>query len=147
MSVETLQAATPADASEIRALLESVNLPTADLSDTSWSHFWVARSKRGIVGVVGLEPAPPFALLRSLGVAVELQGTGLGQRLLKTAEQNAADLGIRQLGLITDSAAAYFQRYGFEPVERSHAPAALTSTRQFREICPESAILMLKSTG
>lgn len=147
MPVVTIRPAEPEDVPQILDLLGQVNLPTADLAGAPWDHFFVAVSDLGIVGVVGLEPAIPFALLRSLGVTPMLQRTGLGQRLLNRAEQRATEIGVRQLGLITDNATAYFARQGYRPVTRADAPSELTNTRQFREICPNSATVMLKSTG
>jgi N-acetylglutamate synthase-like GNAT family acetyltransferase len=49
---------------------------------------------------------------------------------------------VADLYLLTTDADAYFDRHGFAVIDRDEAPAAIKSTQQFAELCPDSAIVM-----
>lgn len=137
--------ADPADGPAILDLLQCARLPTGDLADQTWTHFILAQQDDDLLGVAGLEPTPPFGLVRSLAVRPTARGAGLGAQLIDHIERHARALGIHQLGLITDRAEAYFIARGYFTVPQTAAPSALLDTRQFREVCPTSAAIMLKS--
>lgn len=144
----TFQFATSSDGSRILALLQRADLPTGDLTEEqSWTHFILATRDGTDVGVIGLEVTPPFGLVRSLAVEESARGSGLGAQLLVRIEAHALKLGITELGLITDCAEPYFLRQGYHGVGRPDAPDALRETKQFRDICPDSAAIMVKSVS
>ena len=82
------------------------------------------------------------ALLRSLAVAPERRGEGLGLRLARSAVALARARGAREVFLLTETAAGFFPRLGFEPVDRAAAPPAVRESVEFRSACPAGAALM-----
>ncbi len=58
--------------------------------------------------------------------------------------EQAALAGARHAWLLTEGAAQVFNRLGFEAADRQDVPPAIGQTRQFRELCGESATLMHK---
>ena len=132
------------DLAVIRVLLDSGSLPHADVTEASLQQFLVARLDNHVVGVVGLECYEDVALLRSLVVAKEHSGFGIGKQLVAAAEKLAADTGIKALYLLTSSADRFFAGLGFRRLQRELAPPAIKSTSQFSSLCPASAVLMRK---
>src|SRR5688572_18857109 len=75
--------ATSADVPAIAALLREAELPHEDFAPHI-AHFRVARDDRGnIIGTIGAEVHVPDALLRSLVVAPQSRGRGIGDQLLR----------------------------------------------------------------
>ncbi len=140
-SLPHLFKAQASDRPALVALLTAVHLPTEDLPP-NLDAFLLAKEEEDVVGSVGLELHGACALLRSLAVAPQAQGTGLGKRLYEAAMQLAAGKGIREVYLVTTSAAPFFEKRGFTKVERSRVPPALGATRQFSGLCPASATVM-----
>jgi amino-acid N-acetyltransferase len=100
---------------------------------------------REIFGVIGLERAGATALVRSLTVGYRCRSQGFGRQLLDYLEQEARALGVRQLVLLTTWGQRYFGRAGFRLIERHQVPEALQGSAQFGELCPPSAVCMMKS--
>ncbi len=134
--------ATPADGPAILGLLREASLPIDDLHEQTWLHFGVACVGDRIVGSIGLEPHGQLALLRSLAVAPDLRGGGIGVRLVAEARRLARQLGLSELWLLTITAEAFFARQGFVAVERNTAPAAIQQSEEFCALCPDSATTM-----
>jgi amino-acid N-acetyltransferase len=132
------------DLGAIRVILDSASLPHADVTESSLQQFLVARTDNQIVGVVGLERYEDVALLRSLVVAKEHSGFGIGKQLVAAAEKLAAETGIKSLYLLTTSADRFFTGLGFRRLQRELAPPAIKSTSQFSSLCPATAVLMSK---
>ncbi|GEO07352.1 hypothetical protein AAE02nite_50160 [Adhaeribacter aerolatus] len=143
ITLNLLSPATNQDRAAIIELLTSQNLPTADLP-VSLANFLVARDPDIINGTVGLELYGTIALLRSLAVAPNQQGKGLGNLLYQAAINLAKDKGIVAIYLITNTAEAFFTRQGFMKVERAAVPEAIRQTSQFTTICPVSATIMCR---
>ena len=80
--------------------------------------------------------------LRSLAVRPERRGEGIASDLVSSLLSRAHELGLRELYLLTESAADFFAARGFEAIARDAAPEEIRQTREFREQCPESATLM-----
>lgn len=133
----------PRDEEGVRALLEQCGLPTADLA-VSRPELLGWRDPAGLAGVVGVEALGETGLLRSLAVRPDQRGTGLGTRLTVEAERWAAQRGVRQLFLLTTSAAPFFARHGYAIVERALVPAEIRTTTEFATVCPSTAIVMQK---
>jgi amino-acid N-acetyltransferase len=133
--------ATPEDWDEIALLLSSLDLPL-DGASAHLANFTIARSPDGLLaGVAGLEIYGQAALLRS--VAVAERGTGLGGELVRRVLEEAAASGVRQVALLTTTAAGYFPRFGFRRVPRSQAPMAVQESAEFTGACPDTATVML----
>ena len=139
-----LRQGTASDQAAIHDLLRDSRLPVDDLG-TAAVDFTVATDAAGLTGVVGLEPFGDVGLLRSLAVRDGQRGRGLGERLVGAVEARAAALGLRQLVLLTETAAPFFARRGYTAIAREQAPAAVRHSAEFRSICPASATCMIKS--
>jgi len=133
--------AEPADAAEIATLLRASGLPVDGL-DAALAHGLVASRDGRLVGCVALELYEANALLRSLAIAAEFRGQGLGRLLTRRALDLAEKLGARDVYLLTETAGGFFPRFGFSKEDRSRAPAALQDSVEFRTACPQSALLM-----
>ena len=122
-------------------LLTALGLPTAGAGE--WIADFVTAEESGeLVGVAGLERYGASALLRSVGVAPGHRGTGLAAQLVNQLLAEAADSGVRDVYLLTETAEGYFPRLGFEQIPRAMVPAGVRQSAEFREICPQSAVVM-----
>ena len=141
----TIRRATPADRVAILALLQQATLPTEDLEAADAVHFWIAERHGLLVGAVGLERLDGAALLRSLVVAPGERRTGLGAKLVAALEDDARASGIAALVLLTQTSRSFFERLGYEVIQRESAPPSIQAHGQFRSLCPASAVCMRKS--
>ncbi len=133
--------ANPADWLEIEDLLMRHRLPPAGAKD-HLQHFVVGRNSASILaGVAGIEYYGDVALLRS--VAVAWRKRGLGSDLVRRILDQAAKDGIRQVALLTETAAEYFPRFGFRVIRRDELPPALQASAEFQGACPDTAVAML----
>ena len=98
-----------------KQLLESVALPSSDLTEQHLEHFLYCGSAYGLAGLVGLEIYGPNALLRSLAVAPSARSAGLCSALLGHAEAYARAQNVRDLYLLTTTAQAFFEARGYRP--------------------------------
>jgi amino-acid N-acetyltransferase len=132
------------DLDQVRRLLGACSLPAADIDADALRYFIGAWSEQRLVGVIGLQPFDHAALLRSLAVAPDHRGEGIGSRLCDEAESLARAGSIADLYLLTTGAAEYFAAHGYCACARSDLPPAVQATAQFRELCPASAQAMHK---
>ncbi|MBC8751403.1 MULTISPECIES: arsenic resistance N-acetyltransferase ArsN2 [Paraburkholderia] len=141
-----IRAAKSDDLGAIKALLAENDLPFSDVTADLLRDFLVAEDTDDVlVGSVGLEKFGRPALLRSLVVAQAARSDGLGTSLTAHSENLARALGISQLWLLTTSAADFFQRFGYVSVDRSSVPVELQASTQFAQLCPATAVCMMKS--
>ena len=136
--------ANAADDPALRALLASANLPFDDVSSER-QDFIVAVRDGGMVGCGALETLDDSALLRSLAVAEQHRGAGVGGDLYERLIARARERGLKRLFLLTTTAAPYFARQGFEPIDRAVAPERVTKSAQFTSLCPSTATCMVLS--
>jgi len=134
----------PSDLPEVVSLLAATKLPNRDLSPEAMRHFLTLRQRDRLLGVVGLEVYGGAGLLRSLAVAEEARGTGLGSRLVETLETHARGVGVETLYLLTTTAEAFFAARGYEVVPRERVPPRLAASPEFASLCPASAVCMRK---
>ncbi len=137
-------AASPSDERRIKDLLSSSGLPHEDIPSEHLSHFWILKKQNQIVGVVGLEVHTPFGLLRSLAVDPGYRNEGLGSQLTQEAEKYARSLNLQALYLLTTTAEGFFAKRGYEKVPREVLPDQIQSTEEFRNLCPATAVCMVK---
>jgi amino-acid N-acetyltransferase len=144
VEVDVRLAAAP-DRPAIRLLLAEARLPIEDIDPATHLTFWVVRGDTGEpLGAIGLERHGAVGLLRSLIVAPGQRRQGLGRALVRALERHANAAGVAQLLLLTETAEPFFRRLGYAVIEREHAPPAVTSSAQFRTLCPASAVCMTK---
>ena len=140
-----IRAADDNDLGEIRRLLATCELPTEDVTTALLPAFLVSvNEKEAIVGSVCLEPSGADALLRSLAVAMDRRSTGLGTSLLLAIEREARAQTYASVWLLTTRARHFFERHGYNAVERSDVPDEVRETAQFARLCPSSAVCMKK---
>jgi amino-acid N-acetyltransferase len=73
-----------------------------------------------------------------------LRSTGLGSALVGHVEAHAAKHDVGTLYLLTMTAEDFFARRGYHRIDRTVAPAAIRSTREFAGLCPASSAFMFK---
>lgn len=138
-----LELGQPSDLDAVTSLLGANALPTADVSQHLES-FVLAKLHGVLVGLVGVEIYGSVGLLRSLCVVETHRGKGTGRSLLSSIEALMARRGVRDVYLLTTTAATFFERDGFSSLPRDQAPPAICQTAEFRTLCPASATLMGK---
>ncbi len=138
----TLREARADDLTLVRDLLKRCELPADDVSDAMLPGFVVAESSASLVGVAAIEVHGPHGLLRSVAVAPEVRGSGLGAELVRDRISWMQSQGIGSLYLLTTTAAPYFAMHNFVTVTRDSAPAEIQASSEFTDLCPSTAILM-----
>jgi amino-acid N-acetyltransferase len=141
--VVRVDVASAQDLNAIRGLLERSGLPTSDL-ESAQPEFAVIRQDGQVVAAGALQRFRATALLRSVVVAPERRGSGLGRSVVSELERLAQAGEIKRLVLLTQTAADFFARQGFRTIERSSAPEDIQASEEFRSLCPSSAICMAK---
>ena len=132
------------DLAQVLRLVGEAGLPIDDLDEADLSHFLGLGPRNRPVGVVGLELLSATALLRSLAVDTSARGEGSGTALVEAAEGHAMREGVEVVYLLTTSAERFFERLGYARVSRESAPPEIQRTREFSEMCPAGAVLMMK---
>jgi arsenate reductase len=136
--------AMPDDDAKLSAFLDAAGLPVDDV-ETGRQEFLLAREDGRIVGSVGLEVVGADALVRSLAVAQDRRGLGLGKRMLHAAIARARIRGIKTLYALTLTAESFASAEGFVRIPRSEVPEAIASLPQFRSLCPVTAVCLRRS--
>lgn len=135
--------ARPADLATIEALLTEAHLPL-DGARAAFDRGFVAERGGRLVGAAGMEGFAGAALLRSVVVRPDARGEGLGQRLTQAVLDEARALGLPAVYLLTTTAADFFPRLGFTPVERASVPAPVQASIEFQSACPASAAVLVR---
>ena len=135
-----IRAADRRDLQAVLALLIEAKLPVEGAAEHFGSFFVVEDGGR-IVASAGLELHGEAALLRSLVVAADARGAGLGAAVLRRALHEAQERAAVVYALTT-TAERYLARFGFERVPRASLPTALLESRELQGACPESAAVM-----
>lgn len=131
----------------LTALLADAGLCYDDLTPAHLDHFVLLHDGKALIGAVGLEVDGVDALLRSLVVAPDRRGEGLGLRLVDAIEAHARETGVTTLYLLTTTAADFFAARGYTVIDRTAVPEAIAQTHEFRSFCPDSATCMRKQLG
>lgn len=129
------------DLEAVEELLRLSALPLDGVKEC-FEDFVVAEVEGRVVGVTGLQRLGGIGLLRSAAVAPTLRGQGIGAELVLRVIADARRWGLRELYLLTTTAAEYFPAFGFEPVSRDLAPEGVRRTEQFTTSCSKTAIVM-----
>jgi amino-acid N-acetyltransferase len=129
---------------QIEALLEGEKLPVKDLP-ASLENFIIVIVENDVVAVSGLEVYGDHGLLRSLAVKAEYRNQGIADQLVQKIERLAVERGLKDVYLLTETAAGYFTRKNYQTVIRDSAPEEIKRSSEFSSVCPQSAMLMVKS--
>jgi amino-acid N-acetyltransferase len=140
----TLRRARPADHEAVTTLLSDLALPAEGVEE--WlDQFWLADHNGQVVGVAGMERYGDSGLLRSVAVAAEWRGSGLGRALVDRVLDEGHRAGVRDVYLLTTTAEQYFPRLGFACIARDQVPGKVQSSVEFTSACPASAVAMRKT--
>lgn len=139
----SIQPAEKPDLDMIKKLLDDNKLPTTDIYQDN-VHFFVGCTDNGMIGVIGFEKYKNVGLLRSLAVKDPYKDQQIGTQLIKFLFNWCVSEQIDTLFLLTTSAEKYFTRFGFVDIDRHEVPDAIKQTREFKDICPVSAVVMYK---
>ena len=139
-----IERATPADVPAVQALLIAAGLPVAGAAE-AFSTGVVARDDGRVVAAAAVERFGEHGLLRSVVVAEDRRGTGLGTAIVAAAEDLARDEGVGELYLLTETAAAWFPRLGYQVVDRPVAAAAVGESIEFTTVCRDTGVPMRRA--
>jgi amino-acid N-acetyltransferase len=134
--------ATQTDLVDVLQLLEYSHLPKAGVTENI-HNFIVAWEQDKLIGCAGLEIHADAGLLRSVTIAPEYQGQGLGSRLTEGILDLAEHHRLSSISLLTETAKDYFPRFGFAEVSRTDLPESLKDSVEFKGACPDSATAMM----
>ncbi|GAB3490636.1 amino-acid N-acetyltransferase [Nocardiopsis coralliicola] len=123
----TVRRARTRDVSAVRALVDAYSGPRRMLAKSAVNlyedvqEFLVAEARGGgerrIVGCGALHVLwEDLAEVRTVAVAAEVQGLGVGHRLVDGLLDRARELGVRRVFCLT-FATHFFARHGFEPIQ------------------------------
>lgn len=141
-----IRSASDKDLSVIIELLRSNNLVTSDVQGENIS-FMVFETGGKIAGCIGLEVFDKHGLLRSLCTDINYRGRGIGSKLVEALFLKATEKSITVLYLLTENADSFFEKRGFAVIARESASSTILESRQFIDLCPDSAVCMKKEFG
>jgi amino-acid N-acetyltransferase len=124
-------------------LLTSHKLPTSDLPP-SLDDFFIAREGDQLVGIIGLEKYDENGLLRSMVVHPDYRNRNIASQLVQKIEEMAKAESLNAVYLLTETAEKYFEKKGYEKVERADVSDGIKSSSEFNNLCPVSAAVMRK---
>lgn len=134
------------DLETVCALLTASALPTEGVADQFEKGFAVAEAAGHIVGVAGLEIYGDAGLLRSVAVAESSRGSGIGEDLVEDRIRAAERMKLRDIYLLTTTAASFFEKRGFVRIDRADAAPAVQQSPEFALMCDASSTAMRLGT-
>lgn len=142
MSDVSIRAAQSDDLPAVEALLQAAALPVDGVRDFFPANYAIAERSDAVVGAIGVEVYGRHGLLRSVVVAPDERGSGLGSQLTVERLAWCRTMGLADAFLLTTTAAGFFEKLGFVAIERSAAPAEVQRASEFAVVCPSSAVVM-----
>jgi amino-acid N-acetyltransferase len=122
-------------------LLKQSELPTSDIRSET-SIFFAATNQKEIIGCIGLEILGSIGLLRSLAVKGDYRGQGIAKLLTKKVIESARSNNLETIYLLTTDVELFFEGIDFQKIVKTEAPQEIKDTKQYSEICSESAVVM-----
>jgi amino-acid N-acetyltransferase len=135
-----IRLAHPQETDRVAELVTAAGLPTTGLAQ-AW-RTWVAVDRDRLLGTASLERHGGAYLLRSVAVRDEARGRGIGAQLVRAALAAVDPAG--PVALLTETAAGWFPRFGFHPVDRTALDPALAASAELAGACPASAQAFLR---
>ena len=126
---------------DLERLLEEAGLPTEGL-DPAPDRTVVAFEGDRLWGAATVHRYAGGGLLRSVVVAKDLRGRGLGAKLTEKAIDLARQSGVTTIYLLTETASEFFLRFGFEVIPRESVPVDVARDVEFTTLCPSLATVM-----
>ena len=137
-----IERAVAADVPAVETLLAMAGLPLEGAAQAIAAGGVVVRDGQAVVGAAAVERFGAAGLLRSVVIAPERRGAGLGRQLVEAAERLARADGIGELYLLTETAIDWFPRLGYVPVPREEATAAVGQSTEFTTVCARTGVPM-----
>jgi len=128
---------------QVYTLLRASNLMTEDI-DLSIHQLFGELQGENLIAMAALEVYGTNALLRSVAVDTNHKNAGYGKSMVIDVEADALQNGISNIYLLTETAGNFFNKLGYEQIDRSSVPKEILKTTQFAELCPQSAVCMTK---
>ncbi len=125
----------------IEDILKENNLPYKDVA-SKVNCFFIGHIKNKPIGIGGIEIYGDYGLLRSLVIIDSFRKKGYGKALCHKIIEYAKEKGVKEIYLLTTTAKGFFEKIGFEEVNRSIAPTPIQNTTEFKYSCPSTAICM-----
>ena len=117
----------------IQRLLARAGLREDDTRNIT-SYFLVAETiDNEIVGIIGLEPAGDYGLLRSLVLETDYFTPAKGMGFLEAALAYGRKLQLKEVFLITKQAGAFFEQLHFREIEQDEVPTEIKRLSHFRQ--------------
>jgi arsenate reductase (glutaredoxin) len=129
------------------AALTAAGLSASDLDEPEQSFFAYSTLAGDAAGFGGYALYGADVLLRSVVVPETQRSQRVGRNLLPLLLYRAFRAGARKAWVLTTTAEPFFTKLGFKATERSAAPASILETRQAKELCPSTAVLLSRSLG
>ena len=128
--------------SDAVALLKQNNLPTEDITEITKLFSIVDKDK--VIATIGLELYEKIGLLRSFAMDEEYRSKGVGSQLVNFIEDFAKQNDIKEIVLLTTTAAEYFTKRNYQAIHRENIPGEIKNSSEFKSTCPSSAVVMKK---
>lgn len=126
---------------ELKNLLSSNQLCYNDINDKG-VHLFGVQLKDENIGFFGYELFENLALFRSMVVVPEARNKGYGVLVWHQAKEKLVAEGVKEVYLLTNTAAPFFSKQGFTEVARTSAPEPISTTTEFKEFCPADSVFM-----
>ncbi|UCH83730.1 MAG: GNAT family N-acetyltransferase [Candidatus Latescibacterota bacterium] len=130
------------DLESVTGMVTRAQLSAGGLADQFGERYVVAEFSGQMIGCAGVEIRGVHGLLRSVAVTPDRRGAGIGARLVRDRLDWARSQGISTVYLLTETAAGFFRRFGFETITRNEAPQDIQDSHEYAVVCPSSAELM-----
>ena len=134
----TIRHAQSNDIEQIKSLLQANDLPVVGVAQ-HWKNFLVADKQDCVLGALGAHYDDKKALLRSFAVNGGQRNSGIGKELLQSMLLEMQSRGIKEVFLLTETAANYFIREGFVAICRAEIPQNLLKESGLDQACPCSS--------
>ncbi len=142
-SVFQIKKATAADLPAILELLNKNKLPLDDIA-SGQQPFWVAKEGGILAGAIGLEQYAEYGLLRSMATNSSFRNRGVAGLLIDELFEYAKQIKLREIYLLTETAEKYFEKKGFQKINRDGVPPQIKVSKEFSHLCSSSAVVMKK---
>ena len=125
----------------IISLLRSSGLPFEDIQSRI-SCLFIGYAGSEVIGIGGMEIYERSGMLRSLVIQESFRGRGYGIALYKKLIEYAKLKEVETIYLLTTTTDQFFEKIGFERIDRKAAPSVVQNTEEFRKLCPASMVCM-----
>lgn len=126
---------------EFLDLLKLAGLPYEDLDKDR--HLLVGYyDTEKLIGTGAMEIYGEYGLLRSVSIAEEMRGKKLGSKITYHLIEHAKLSSLKGLYLLTETAKGFFEKIGFELIDKNIAVEEIKRSSEFTHVCPASAVCM-----